>query len=133
MKSVFLSGPMRGVPREESLAWRQQAAAMLGDKFKVRHALRGRELKEQFTDPRAAVIRDLSDIESSDILLVNDTRSDCSMIGTSMEVFFAFERNKPVIVFGDGHSKDYWLNYCTHLRVATLEEACAVLNNLFSD
>jgi len=132
MKKIFLSGPMRGVDRTESLQWRMQAKEMLQEKFEVIHAFRGREEKETFTDSRAAVIRDLSDIKDADIVLVNDTVKDCSMIGTSMEVFFAYEEKKPVILFGNAHEKDYWLNYHTHLRTNTLEEACEVINRMFS-
>lgn len=131
-KKIFLSGPMRGIPREESLVWRKKATECLSSNFEVVHAFRGREEKETFTDSRAAVIRDLSDIRNSDILLVNDTVENCSMIGTSMEVFFAHQQNKPVVVFGGAHEKDYWLNYHTHLRVKDLEEACDVLNKMFS-
>ena len=132
MKKIFLSGPIRGIPREDALGWRNDAVKLLSENFEVFHALRGREKQETFTDPKAAVIRDLSDIQTADILLVNDTVSDCSMIGTSMEVFFAFQQNKPVIIFGNAHNKDYWLNYHSHLRVNTLEEACTVLNQMFT-
>ena len=90
-KTIFLSGPMRGIRREDSLAWRNEATKLLSANFNVLHALRGREKKETFTDSRAAVARDLSDIKHSDILLVNDTVENCSMIGTSMEVMFAFQ------------------------------------------
>jgi nucleoside 2-deoxyribosyltransferase len=65
-------------------------------------------------------------------MLVNDTLEDCSMIGTSMEIFYAFQQNKPVVIFGNAHNKDYFLNYHTHLRVNTLEEACDVLIRMFS-
>ncbi len=131
-KQVFLSGPIRGITREESLNWRKKATEYLSGKFEVIHALRGREEKETFTDYRAAVIRDLNDIKNSDILLVNDTLLDCSMIGTSMEVFYAFQQNMPVIIFGNAHNKDYFLNYHTHLRVDTLKEACDILVKMFS-
>ena len=57
MKKVFLSGPMRGIPRETSLAWRKEAEKLLSGKFEVLHALRGREKKETFTDPKTAVIK----------------------------------------------------------------------------
>jgi nucleoside 2-deoxyribosyltransferase len=132
MKTVFLSGPMKGIPREKALAWRKNASKLLSKRFRVLHALRGRESRETFTDPRAAVIRDLSDIKSADVLLVNDTFKDCSMIGTSMEIFFAYEEKKPVIVFGNAHAGDYWLEYHSHLRVKNLKEACEVLNKMFS-
>lgn len=130
-KRIFLSGPMRGIPREESLAWREKAIKLLEQNFDVLHAFRGREEKETFTDPRAAVARDLSDIKGTDILLVNDSIENCSMIGTSMEVFFAFQQNKPVIIFGNAHDKDYWLSYHSHLRTKNLDEACDVLNRMF--
>ena len=130
-KTIFLSGPMKGVSRKESLEWREKATKLLSDNFNVLHALRGREEKETFSDPRVAVARDLSDIKNADILLVNDTLENCSMIGTSMEVFFTFQQLKPVIVFGEAHNKDYWLNYHTHLRTKSLEDACEVLNRMF--
>jgi hypothetical protein len=130
-KKIFLSGPMRGVSKEISLGWREEATKKLSENFDVAHAMRGRETEETFSDPKAAVIRDLSDIKEADIMLVNDTLENCSMIGTSMEVFFAFQSMKPVIVFGHGHDKDYWLNYHSHLRVKDLDEACEVLNKMF--
>lgn len=132
-KKIFLAGPMREIQREISLGWRKLATKNLSNKFEVVHAMRGREEKETFTDSRAAVIRDINDIKSSDILLVNDTIKDCSMIGTSMEIFFAFQQNKPVIIFGNAHDKDYWMNYHSHLRTKDLEEACKVLNNMFNN
>lgn len=131
-KKIFLCGPIRGVSREVSLGWRKQATKYLEDKFEVLHALRGRENKEVFTDSRAAVIRDINDIKSSDVLLLNDTIENCSMIGTSMEVFFAHQQNKPVIGFGNAHNKDYWLNYHIHLRMKNLKMACDILNKMFS-
>ncbi len=130
-KTVFLSGPMRGLPRKDSLGWRNEATKLLSKKFNVLHAMRGREEKEVFSDPRTAVIRDLNDIVHSDILLVNDMFPDASMIGTSMEVFFAHQNMTPVIVFGTAHENDYWLNYHIHLRVADLENACKVINEMF--
>lgn len=131
-KKIFLSGPMRGVPREESLGWRIKAIEHLSDKFEVLHALRMREEKETFNDPKAAVIRDLNDIKNTDVLLVCDTFPDASMIGTSMEVFYAYEQKIPIIIFGNAHENDYWLNYHSHLRVANLESACDVINKMFS-
>ncbi len=130
-KTIFLCGPMRGVDRKLSLGWRKDASKILSPKFIVVHAMRGRELKEAFSDYRAAVARDLSDIKNADILLVNDTFENAGMIGTSMEVFFAHSLHKPVIIFGNAHGKDYWLNYHSHSRFKDLDEACGVLKSLF--
>jgi len=132
-KKIFLSGPMRGISRVDSLGWRLLAVKLLSNKFEVLHAMRGREEKETFTDPKIAVARDLNDIKNSHLMLVNDTVTNCSMIGTSMEVFFAHERKIPIIIFGNAHKGDYWLEYHIHIRVGTLEEACKIINRMFID
>lgn len=132
-KIVFLSGPMRGVSRPEAIAWRKKAEKFLCENFSILHAYRGREEKEAFSDPRAAIIRDKNDILRCDIMLVNDTYENASMIGTAMEIFFAFLHDKPIIVFGNAHPKDYWLNYHIHTRTDTLEEACELINRMFAE
>ncbi len=131
-KTIFLCGPMRGVDRKLSLGWRKEASRILSSKFRVVHAMRGREVKETFSDYRAAVARDLSDVKEADIILVNDTLENASMIGTSMEIFFAHSLHKPVIIFGNAHENDYWLNYHSHSRFKDMKEACMVLSSLFS-
>lgn len=133
MKTVFLSGPMRGVDRQQSQHWRKQAAKLLKTYFNVLSPYRGREEKETFPDPKGAVVRDKADILRSDLMIVDDTLSGASMIGTSMEVLFAYEHNKPIVVFGQAHSKDYWLDYHASIRVNTLEEACEICKKLFHD
>jgi len=70
---------------------------------------------------------------SSDIVIVNDTDVAASMIGTAMEVIFAHSLNKVVILFGEGHLHDYFLNYHSHIRVKTQEEACDIVLRLFID
>ncbi len=131
MKKVFLSGPIRGISREESLKWREECAKILSNNFIVCHALRGREEKETLPDPRLAIVRDKTDIDSSDIVLVNDTNRDASMIGTAMEVIYAHTKGKVVVIFGTEHEKDYWLNYHSHVRVPALEDACVLLQKYF--
>lgn len=133
MKTVFLAGPMRGIVREEGLKWRNTIKDILGTKFKVIHAYRGREMKETFPDPRGAIIRDKNDIMNADIIIVNDTNPTASMIGTAMEVFFAHSLSKVVIIFGEAHPHDYWLNYHSHIRVKTMEEACEIINKLYGE
>jgi len=130
--TVFLSGPMRGIPRTESIAWREKAKTLLKSKFITLHAYRGREKEETFTDSRLAVIRDKHDISRSSVVIVNDAIENASMIGTAMEVIFAYQLNKIIIVFGRAHEKDYWMSYHSHARVETLEEACDLANKMFS-
>lgn len=130
-KTVFLSGPMSGIPRAEGLSWRRKAQELLNEKANTLHAYRGREEREPFPCSKAAVVRDKNDISRSDVVIVNDTFTNASMIGTSMEVLYACEANKPVIVFGNAHSGDYWLEYHSTARVETLEEACEIVLNFF--
>ena len=132
-KIVFLSGPMKGIPRQEGIEWRIKAQKLLGEKFKTLHAYRGREKKETFPDPRGAIIRDKNDIRKADIVLVNDTFKHASMIGTSMEVLYAYSLEKIIIVFGEAHKGDYWLDYHSHIRTKTLEEACKLIKKMYSE
>ena len=133
MKTVFLSGPMRGIPRELGKAWRADATECLKKQFKITHAYRGREEKEAFPDPKGAIIRDKQDIRNSDIILVNDTFENASMIGTAMEVLYAYSLEKVNIVFGNAHKGDYWLDYHATMRVSSLKEACDICLKLFHD
>lgn len=135
MKTIFLAGPMRGfaagAARQETLAWREYAKQNLSDCFIVKHAYRGREEKETFVDPKGAIMRDKRDVLESDIIIVNDTFENATMIGTSMEILFAFINNKIIIVFGDAHKGDYWLDYHATLRVNDLDAAIKVCKELF--
>ena len=135
MKTVFLAGPMRGFSdaegRKKTLTWREEAKSILSDMFVVKHAYRGREDKETFTDPKGAVMRDKQDVLDADILIVNDTIPGASMIGTSMEILLAFLHNKIIIVFGDAHKGDYWLDYHATMRVKDMDEAINICKNLF--
>lgn len=130
---VFLSGPIRGIPREESLSWRVKAAQLLAPEIQTTHALIGREVKETLPDHRIAIHRDKRDILRADILLVNDTFANASMIGTAMEVLFSQESGKLVVLFGNAHENDYWLNYHSHVRFGTLDDACAFIKAHYDD
>jgi hypothetical protein len=131
MKTIFLSGPMRGVPRAVSLGWRLDLEKKLAGNFKILHAFRGREEKETMPDPRGAVIRDKNDIINSDLIVVNDTFENVSMVGTSMEIIFANSLNKPIIVFGNVNKGNYWYDAHIHIRVNTVEEVEELLLKLF--
>lgn len=122
---------MRGVPREQSLGYREEATRLLEENFRVLHAMRGRELKETMPDPKGAVIRDKMDIDQADIVLVNDSYTNVSNIGTAMEIMYSWERGKAVIIFGEEHLHDYWMNFHSHLRFKNLEEACHFINKMF--
>ncbi len=133
MKTVFLSGPMSGLDRQTAQKWRQDAALFLEGCFKTVSPYRGREEKETFPDPKGAVVRDKNDILKCDVVIVNDTFENATMIGTAMELLYAYEHEKPIIVFGEAHKGDYFLDYHATIRVDTLEEACNICKTLFHD
>ena len=131
-KTIFLSGPMRGIPRRESLGWRNEVGKRLSGVFVVTNPFRGREDNETMPSSKGAVVRDIYDLKHADVVLVNDTFENASMIGTAMELYIAYEAKIPVIVFGTAHEGDYWMEYHSHIRVGTLDEACKILTELFS-
>ena len=135
MKTIFLAGPMRGFSdaegRKITLEWKKKKKKILSSHFIVKHAYRGRENGETFSDSKGAIMRDKQDVLNADIIIVNDTISGASMIGTSMEVLFAFLHNKTIIVFGDAHKGDYWLDYHATMRVKHMDEAIRICKDLF--
>jgi hypothetical protein len=124
---------MVGIKREEGMGWRNEISRILENRFRILSPYRGRESKETFSNPKCAVVRDKSDIRTSDIVIVNDSFENVSMIGTSMEILYAYENEKTIIAFGGNHRGNYWLDYHLTTRVETLEEACNLCLRLYHD
>jgi hypothetical protein len=131
MKTVFLGGPIRHLERESALKWRLKAMKLLGNDFNVINPLRGREKGGTFPFLKGIVARDKYDIDHSDILLVNDELEDIAMIGTSMEIMYAFERGLIIALFGNGHKGNLFLEEHSHMRFDALEDASEFLIKMF--
>lgn len=93
MTTIYLCGPINGCTDAEAKDWRAQViAAWPGQCIDpVVRDYRGREA-EAF---REIVELDKADIDQADVLLVN---YDKPSVGTSMEILYAWDRSKPVIV-----------------------------------
>ena len=93
MKTIYLCGPINGCTDEEANDWRTAVkASWSGDCLDPkRRDYRGKEA-EAF---REIVELDKIDVASSDVILVN---YDKPSVGTSMEVLYAWQIGKPVIV-----------------------------------
>lgn len=128
---VFLSGSMRGISRDRAISWRQRAIKLLAPECTVITPYQGREEKETLPNYKLAVIRDLKHILESDVLLVNDSFENGSMIGTAMEIFYAFENKKIIIIFGQRHKNNYFMNFHSHVRLNTMEEAVMLIKSHF--
>lgn len=122
MVTVFLSGPMHGVSRDDRVKWRLDCRKLMPN-VRIIDPMRGRRSRETLPSGRLAVARDLSDVRSADILLVSDIFVGVAMIGTAMEIHYGKSLGKIVIAFGAEHRDDYFLSYFIDYWFDTLEEA----------
>lgn len=132
MITVFLSGPMRGIQREETVGWRL-ACRRLMPNVRLLDPMRGRREEETLPSGRLAVARDLSDVAKADVLLVSDTYSGVSMAGTAIEIHQAKTLGKIVIAFGTAHRNDYFLSYFIDYWFDSLEEAASFIERRLND
>lgn len=120
--TVYLCGPIEGCSDAESKDWREAAKKVLPDTLDpMRRDFRGR------TDDcsNEIVTKDKLDIMASQALLVNYIRPT---VGTMMEVIFAWEQHKYVVVVAaKGTRISPWLKYHASIIVNTFEEAYELL------
>lgn len=89
---VYLCGPINGCTDEQCKDWREAAKAVLPDTVDpMRRDYRGRE-----DNCVAEIVEgDKDDILTCDVLLVN---YDKPSVGTSMEILFAWQHGKVVVI-----------------------------------
>lgn len=106
MKRPYLCGPILGCTDEECKDWRYMAKQEFPEALDpMRRDYRGKELESYIE----IVELDKLDILMSDCLLVNYTKPS---VGTSMEILYAWEQHKPVIVVAaKGTVISPWLKY----------------------
>lgn len=120
---VYLCGPINGCTDEECNDWREYVKQRLPNTIDpMRRDYRGREAEAY----REIVELDKIDVAQSDVLLVN---YDKPSVGTSMEVLWAWERGKMVVVMcRPDTSISPWLRYHAHNIVHSLDEAISFLS-----
>jgi nucleoside 2-deoxyribosyltransferase len=119
MTTIYLCGPINGCTDEECKDWREAVKARWpGETLDpMRRAYRGKETESV----NEIVEFDKIDVTNSDVILVN---YDKPSVGTSMEVLYAFERGKLVVVVAkEGASISPWLRYHSHKILHSFEEA----------
>ena len=72
--------------------------------------------------PNEIVVRDKYDILKSDLLLVEYTNPTRNYAGTSMEIMFAYEHHKPIVIWSEHAQRNYWLQYHATIILPTLDE-----------
>lgn len=119
---VYLCGPINGRSDDDCRGWREEAKQLLPDTLDpMRRDYRGKEA----TAYREIVELDKIDVASCDALLVY---FDKPSVGTSMEMLWAWERGKLVVLVNKSTAPlSPWLVYHSHHQVASLAEAIALV------
>jgi hypothetical protein len=126
---IYLAGAINGCTDEECKDWREYVKSQVGEQHTLdpmRRDYRGREM-----DCVDEIVEgDKWDIMSSSHILVH---FDKPSVGTSMEVLYAWERRKPVIVVASKEIKlSPWLVYHSEKVFHSFKEALEYIqqNNL---
>lgn len=126
--SIYLCGPINGCTDAECNDWRQAVATLWDGPVidPMRRDYRGRE--GDFV--RDIVELDKIDIMSAAALIVS---FDKPSVGTSMEVLFAFERGKLIIVVARPDAViSPWLRYHSHRVVHSYADAVSEVRSLLT-
>lgn len=121
MKRLYLCGPINGCTDGECKDWREYVETLWPGACvdPMRRDYRGKEAENY----REIVELDKIDVAGCDCILVN---YDKPSVGTSMEVLFAWQLGKPVIVVCKPDTIiSPWLRYHSHAIVSTFRDAVA--------
>jgi nucleoside 2-deoxyribosyltransferase len=120
---IYLCGPINGCTDAECKDWREFVKSQWeGDTLDpMRRDYRGKEDESV----REIVELDKIDVTVSDYILVNYDRPS---VGTSMEILYAWERGKPIIVVAkEGERISPWLRYHSHKITHSFADALAFI------
>jgi len=131
MKMVYLAGAIDKVSPDFALSWRKAAKERLIaagyqvlDPTDDKNLFSGTANTTDFT-PADIVETDLNMIDRADIVLAEISRTDIPYHGTSMELVYAMQAGKLVIVWGGCRS--YWVRYHADCIFGVLEDALLYL------
>jgi nucleoside 2-deoxyribosyltransferase len=121
---LYLCGPINGRSDDDCRTWREQVKALWPDCLDpMRRDYRGRELEPGIA--AEIVAGDIEDIDACDALLV---LFDAPSVGTSMEVFYAHQSGKRVILIDKSNRHlSPWLTHHSSVIVQSIEQALEAL------
>jgi len=136
MSAVYLAGPIDGCTHDEMWEWRIYAKKLL-------HPLQCfNPCKRMFNIPAAGrteaakqiVTLDKAEIAASDALLVwyNQPAAGSKMTGSTMEIIYAFERGKLVVVVSSEKTISPWIDYHSHVIFSDIEPAAKYIKNFLT-
>ncbi len=111
---VYLAGPIAGMGDDQAGQWRDDATLLLNqDDIETVDPFKLRDFRGTFGVADLVVVEpDKADIDSCDVVLAN-----CHIVsvGTSMEILYAWERGKLVVVIApDPYHTSPWIRYHAH-------------------
>jgi len=121
---IYLAGPIFLTGDDECKVWRDRAKVRLAGHDVFDPMIRD---YRGCTDEHYAEIveADKREIDTCDVILVNHTRPS---VGTSMEILYAWERNKRIIMVVHGKDISPWLLYHSEKIFHDLDAAIDYLN-----
>lgn len=125
---VYLAGPIFQCEDHECIHWREEIKRRLPDHeiFDPMDRDHRGKTNEFF---REIVEGDKKHIDQADVLLVNYVKPSA---GTSMEILYAWERGKFVVVIPNGDEVSPWILYHSHKLCGSIEEAIVCINGIQS-
>jgi len=149
MKRVYLAGPISGISFKESQDWRTEISRTL-NVFNITplSPLRGKkeilknenEIKDSYDETmfgsKSCInISDYHDVKSSEALFVNLLGAERVSIGTVMEIAWAQEMRKPVVVImeDDGNIHEHSMLTYNVIRKNNLKDGIEVILRLLGE
>lgn len=127
MTTIYLCGPINGCTDEECTTWRELVKSIWAGPTldPMRRDYRGKE----HDSVNEIVELDKIDVTNSDVILVN---YDKPSVGTSMEILYAWERGKMVVVVSKYGKTGLspWLLYHSHAVATTFEDAVSLIRQV---
>jgi nucleoside 2-deoxyribosyltransferase len=128
LKTIYLCGPINGCTDEECKDWREYVKGLWSGPTldPMRRDYRG--IEDQAV--KDIVEFDKIDVMNSDVILVS---YDKPSVGTSMEIMYAFERGKLVVVVAkEGTRISPWMRYHSHQILPSFAEAVSWIEGFYS-
>lgn len=159
MSKVYLSGPILGLTYKDArFGWRSKFADLVRREGEISSATTGiqvlspmrheghlAELKGKIRDdnlpdnlfsrPKMIVAKDLLDIDTSDIVVVNVQGAKKVSIGTIAELGYAYGKGKTIVTIMDADNihKHPFVTEMSDVVVERLEDAAAIVKSLLSE
>lgn len=125
---IYLAGPINGCTDAEANDWRTKAKQLLAPYETLDPMARDYRGREHERETIVEIVEgDKKDIDDSEVVLVYFEKPS---VGTSMEVLYAWEDGKHVVVVNaSGKTLSPWLVYHSDRQFDSLEEACGYIKD----